>query len=227
MGIWVVYAHYCPLLAPPDAVDGLDAGVLAVEGGVLAPDPVLRHHHSLHPHRRVGRGRVQRWHSHRSVRGRERGCYFVLQSPVKSCASVKVSTGSRHMVLWCTPGAGPVSTVSASREIPSRQSVPGGGSEDARRVAGRHGGTSSSLPTLRQNAACFHRFMGIFRGCFSPIYQDFLKWSLHQFRMIMTLLGQLNILWFVETRYICMFTNTQAHIIYLLSTDSFVHNNYQ
>ena len=48
------------ILVPPDTVDGLDAGVLAVEGGVLAPDPVLRHHHSLHPHGRVGRGRVQR-----------------------------------------------------------------------------------------------------------------------------------------------------------------------
>ena len=71
MGCLYVYAHYCPLLAPPDAVDGLDAGVLAVEGGVLAPDPVLRHHHSLHPHRRVGRGRVQRWHSHGSFRAGE------------------------------------------------------------------------------------------------------------------------------------------------------------
>ena len=116
MGIW---AYIC---RPPDAVDGLDAGVLAVEGGVLAPDPVLRHHHSLHPHRRVGRGRVQRWHSHGAVR---RNVTIVLQSPVKSCASVKVSTGSKHMVPWCTPGAGPVSTVSASRKIPSRQSGAG------------------------------------------------------------------------------------------------------
>ena len=69
MGVW---AYIC---RPPDAVDGLDAGVLAVEGGVLAPDPVLRHHHSLHPHRRVGRGRVQRWHSHGAVRRNVTLCF--------------------------------------------------------------------------------------------------------------------------------------------------------
>ena len=58
-------------------------------------------------------------------RGSQKECYFVLQSPVKSCASVKVSTGSRHMVPWYTPGADPLSTVSASRKIPSRQSGAG------------------------------------------------------------------------------------------------------
>ena len=47
------------VLVPPDAVDWLDAGVLAVEDGVLPVHPVLRHLHAGHRHRGVGRGRVQ------------------------------------------------------------------------------------------------------------------------------------------------------------------------
>ena len=47
------------ILVPPDAVDGLDAGVLAVEDGVLSVDPVLRHLDTGHRHRGVGRGGVQ------------------------------------------------------------------------------------------------------------------------------------------------------------------------
>ena len=47
------------ILVPPDAVDWLDAGVLAVEDGVLAVHPVLRHLDTGHRHRGVGSGRVQ------------------------------------------------------------------------------------------------------------------------------------------------------------------------
>ena len=47
------------VLVPPDAVDWLDAGVLAVQYGVLPVHPVLRHLHAGDRHRGVGRGRVQ------------------------------------------------------------------------------------------------------------------------------------------------------------------------
>ena len=63
-----IYEHYnithspeelLAILVPPDTVDGLDAGVLAVEDRVLAMDPVLRHLDTGHRHRGVGSGRVQ------------------------------------------------------------------------------------------------------------------------------------------------------------------------
>ena len=47
------------IFVPPHAVDRLDAGVAAVEDGVLSVDSVLRHRHPGHRHRRVGRGPVQ------------------------------------------------------------------------------------------------------------------------------------------------------------------------
>ena len=131
MAIWVVYAHYCPLLAPPDAVDGLDAGVLAVEGGVLAPDPVLRHHHCLYPHRRVGRGRVQRWHSHGSVRAGE-GMLLCTSVTCKELCQCEGEHGQQAHGPLVHSGRGPrldcvgisedpVSAVGAGRRIRGRE----------------------------------------------------------------------------------------------------------
>ena len=96
--------------------------------------------------------------------------------------------------------------------------APGGWSEDARRVAGRHGGTSSSLPTPRLHRG---RMRSVFTGLWASsggVFHQFIKIFLNDHFINLECLWHclaIEYLWHVEIRFTYLYVRTHKGILFI------------